>query len=217
MRRRVVVVEDHGLIATTVAAALRRNGHEVHVIDANDPASLLERIRAHDPEVVLLDLDLGPGGDGLDLIAPLSRASSRVVVLTGDRDPARHGRCLAAGAVGVLAKDGGFDELVAGLERVRRGQDLLDAARRQELLTAARDAERRDEQRLAPFASLSRREQQVLGELMAGRTVDVIAREGHVSVATVRSQVKAIREKLGVSSQLSAVAVATEAGWRPPD
>jgi DNA-binding NarL/FixJ family response regulator len=63
---------------------------------------------------------------------------------------------------------------------------------------------------------LSRREREVLGELMTGATVTDIARSAYVSEATVRTQVKSIRTKLDVSSQLAAVGIAIRAHWQPP-
>ncbi|MFP4150065.1 MAG: response regulator [Nitriliruptoraceae bacterium] len=213
---RIVIVEDHGLVATSLATGLRHAGHEAHVEATADLDGLTDRVLGHEPDVVLLDLDLGPAGDGLDLIAPIVAGGPTVVVLTGIQDPARLGRCLAVGAAGVLTKDRSFPELLRGLERIARGHPVMDEVERHRLLAAAREADRLASERLAPFAALSRREQEVLGELMEGRTVDVIARRRQVSVATVRSQVKAIRQKLGVSSQLSAVALARQAGWQPP-
>ncbi len=76
----------------------------------------------------------------------------------------------------------------------------------------------RDEQRkrLDPFAQLTRREAEVLGELVAGNSVTDIATTFTVSVTTVRSHVRAVLTKLGVRSQLAAVGMARDRGWRPP-
>ena len=64
-----------------------------------------------------------------------------------------------------------------------------------------------------PFDRLTSREQQVLHALADGRSVACIAEDWFVSEATVRSQVRGVLLKLGVSSQLEAVARATKAGW----
>ena len=66
---------------------------------------------------------------------------------------------------------------------------------------------------MSPTNGSTPRERQVLVGLAGGRTVDEIARDGRVSAATVRTQVRAILTKLGVRTQLAAVAQAREAGW----
>ncbi len=74
---------------------------------------------------------------------------------------------------------------------------------------------RADDERLAPFRALSPREQAVLAGLLAGDSAETIAHRSYVSLATVRSQIRAVLLKLGVNSQLAAVALAREAGWEP--
>ena len=65
------------------------------------------------------------------------------------------------------------------------------------------------------FAVLTEREKFVLAELMEGHGAEQIAKAAVVSISTVRSQIKAILQKLGVNSQLAAVAMARRAGWSP--
>ncbi len=67
------------------------------------------------------------------------------------------------------------------------------------------------------FDNLSDRESQVLGGLMEGMSPAVLAERDFVSVQTVRTQIKNVLSKLGVNSQLAAVARAYEAGWNPND
>ena len=68
-------------------------------------------------------------------------------------------------------------------------------------------------ERLDLFATLTEREQVVLAELIEGHCAEDIAKGAFVSISTVRSQIKAILQKLGVNSQLAAVAMARRAGW----
>lgn len=79
----------------------------------------------------------------------------------------------------------------------------LSRHERDELLRRLREHDREQQRRLAPFEALTTREAEMLGELMLGRTV--------------RTQVRAIRTKLGVSSQVAAIGRALQAGWQPPD
>lgn len=210
---RVLLVEDHELLAGTLALALRQQGLEVHAAAGPSPEAVVDLTRRLSPVLVLLDLELGPLGSGLDLIRPLIGAGGRVVMVTGVTDRARLGACIEAGATGVVGKAAGFETLVGTVSRAAQGLPLLDENERQSLLAEARQRREDDGRQLAPFSSLSPREQAVLARLVAGETAETIADRSYVSLATVRTQIRAILLKLGVNSQIAAVALAREADW----
>ncbi len=215
---RVLVVEDHDLVASTLALALRRDGLEVHVAMGPSGEEVVDLARSLAPVLVLLDLNLGePLGSGLDLIAPLRSVGARVVMMTGVTDPVRLAACVEAGAIGIISKTSKFDELVETVRRAARGTALLSSRQRHELLAALRAHRALEQERLAPFAALSPRERAVLARLVEGDSAETIAAHSYVSLATVRSQIRSILAKLGVTSQLAAVALARQAGWPPPD
>jgi two-component system nitrate/nitrite response regulator NarL len=215
---KVLIVEDHELLAGTMALALRQEGLDVHAASGPSPAAVVELARTLAPVLVLLDLDLGPAmGSGLDLISPLIDAGGRVVMVTGVADRARLGACLEAGAAGVVSKAAEFSVLIDTVRRAVEGLPLLREEERQSLLEEARHRRRADHDRLAPFETLSPREQAVLVRLLAGESAETIAERSFVSLATVRSHIRAILLKLGVKSQLAAVAMARNAGWPPPE
>lgn len=214
---KVLIVEDHELLAGTMAMALRQQGLEVHSSAGPSAAVVVEMARNLAPAVVLLDLDLGsPIGSGLDLIRPLTETGARVVMVTGVADRARLGACIEAGAVGVVSKATEFSVLIDTVQRAISGAPLMRAEERQGLLDAARARRRADHDRLAPFDALSPKEQAVLVHLLAGESAETIAEKSYVSLATVRSHIRAILLKLGVNSQLAAVALARNAGWPAP-
>lgn len=219
MSRRIVLVEDHGLIAQTLALALRGRGDEAIVIDPAEvdapTAELAPTVLSHDPSLVLLDLDLGAAGDGLELL-PLLVRRVPVLVVTGVHDPVRLARCVAAGASGILSKSTSFDEMLLAIDRAVTAGTLLTPHEREEHLARLRAHERAEQERLADFERLTPREAEVLGELVRGRSVEEIARRAVVSVATVRTQVRAILTKLQVTSQLAAIARVREVGWQLP-
>lgn len=215
---RILIVDDHELLAGTLALALRQQGHEVHAPTVSTPDLLVETARSLAPVLVLLDVDLGPPlGDGQGLVRPLLDAGAQVLMVTGVTDQGRLGACIEAGATGVISKEAGFERLVEAVQRAVAGEQVLSEERRQALLASARARRRDDAARLAPFVPLTRREQAVLGRLMAGESAEVIAARAYVSLATVRSQIRGILLKLGVNSQLAAVALARDAGWTPED
>ncbi|HVL05600.1 MAG TPA: response regulator transcription factor [Acidimicrobiales bacterium] len=215
---KVLIVEDHELLAGTMAMALRQQGMEVHSTAGPTAAAVVELGRTLAPVLVLLDLELGASvGSGLDLIRPLTEAGARVVMVTGVTDRARLGACIEAGAVGVVSKAAEFSALIDTVHRAIRGAPLLSADERQALLEEARRRRRADRNRLAPFDALSPREGEVLVHLLAGESAETIAEKTYVSLATVRSHIRAILLKLGVNSQLAAVALARNAGWPAPE
>lgn len=169
------------------------------------------------PVLVLLDLELGDRlGSGLDLIRPLTETGARVVIMTGVTDRPRLAACVEAGAIGIISKTDGFDELVDAIRRAADGEQILSERQRQDLLADLRSQRQADSARLAPFEALTAREQAVLAGLVAGESAETIAAKSYVSLSTVRTQIRSVLQKLGVNSQLTAVAFAREAGW-PPD
>jgi two-component system, NarL family, nitrate/nitrite response regulator NarL len=218
MASRIAVVEDHGLIAHTLSAALRARGHHIVQLDPVelDDDELVAEVLRERAELALLDLDLGPRGDSLPLIPALTAVDVRVLMVTGISDRMRHAACVRAGALGVVSKSAGFDELTGSVEQVLSGGSLLERTERDQLLAELREHEATEQQRQAAFLRLTEREQEVLGLLMQGRSVDQVAEGFVVSVATVRTQVRSILTKLDASSQLVAIARAREAGWVPP-
>lgn len=213
MGARIVMVEDHALLAETLSLALRVEGVEVVVAPLTDADGIEQVVAAAAPCLVMLDLDLGPIGDGVALIPRFTALGCNVLVVTGDRNRVRLGEALAAGASGFVTKDQPFDVLVETARRASTGNRLLDDNERQELLAELRRARAELDRRRAPFESLTPRERDVLDDLAEGKSVESIATASYVSTATVRTQVRGILTKLDVGSQLAAVAKARRAGW----
>jgi DNA-binding NarL/FixJ family response regulator len=212
----VLVVDDHVLLGEMIAIELRRADLEVTVSRWHDRASVLGLAEEVAPDVVLLDLDLGSEeGLSIDYIGPLAARGSRVLVMSGITDRAVLASCVEAGAHGIVAKSQPLEDLVGAVLRSLHEEIVLTENDRHELLAALHNHRAAERVRLAPFTSLSARERVVLAELIEGRSAETIAERSYVSLATVRSQIRAILHKLGVSSQLAAVASARRAGWTP--
>lgn len=209
-RPRVLLVDDHRLLAQSLAISLRQEGLDCTVAELAPPDELVRAVVAERPDVVLLDLELGPvAGDGAALVAPLTRAGSRVVLVTATADPVRLATALGDGAVGVLAKTDPVEVLLAAALAAARGERVMDAEH-ERFLRADAEARRAA---LEPFSRLTEREAQVLRSLAGGRSVATIASTSYVAEATVRTQVRGVLTKLGVGSQLEAVALAHHSGW----
>jgi len=177
--------------------------------------ALLAQLATALPDVVLLDLDLGPLGDGLELVAPIAQMGAEVVILTGSRDAIRHAACLEAGAAGIVSKDVDLDELLDAVGKAARGEPLVTAERRASALSTLRRWRAHRDRQLALFRSLTPREVEILASMRLGMSVAVMAEEFDVAPTTIRSHIRSVLVKLGVTSQLEAVAFAREAGWNP--
>lgn len=216
MSASVLIVEDHELLAQSLLFALRAEGLAVETITPTTADAILKTADALRPTVVLLDLELGGEvGSSLGLIGPLDTLGAQVMMVTGVTDRIRLAECLEAGATALIDKSTPFDQLVAAVREVAELGTLIPQEERHELLAELRRQRALDRERLAPFERLTAREQQVLAGLMEGKSAEKIAEEAFVSLATVRSQIRAILVKLDVNSQLAAVALAQANGWKP--
>jgi DNA-binding NarL/FixJ family response regulator len=217
---RILIIEDHMLFAESLELVLSVEGYDVRRINVPDnagsPGSLLSSLVRLRPRIVLLDLDLGRFGDGVRLIAPLAKAGINVVVVTASSDRGRWGEAIRYGARTVLSKAQPLSNILATVRRINEGLPVMTHQDREDLLRAWHQQRSELQDLLSRLALLTARESQVLGRLMQGRTVHDIAALSVVSEATVRTQVKSILAKLEVSSQLAAVGMAHQVGWRPP-
>jgi DNA-binding NarL/FixJ family response regulator len=210
----VMIVDDHTLLVDSLSTVLSMQGVSTVRPELSSAAAVHEGARATSPDLVLLDLDLGGAiGAGEDLIDQLTADGHRVVVVSGSRDAARLGSCLARGAHGVLSKALPVAALVDHVMTAARGEPVMAESQRLQLIAAHRSSVSRERDRKALFNLLSEREKAVLGALVEGDSVGRIAASAVVSEATVRTQVRSILAKLGVNTQLEAVAIAGRHGW----
>lgn len=218
MKPSVLIVEDHELLAQSLVFALRAEGVDTETLKPETTDQILKVAEDLKPTVVLLDLELGGEiGNSIPLIGPLEQLGAQVMMVTGVTNRVRLAECLEAGATGLLNKSTPFDQLVEAVREVAELGTLIPPEQRHELLNELRKQRAADRERLEPFERLTSREQHVLAGLMDGKSAEAIAEESFVSLATVRSQIRAILLKLDVNSQLAAVALARRNGWTPED
>jgi DNA-binding NarL/FixJ family response regulator len=212
---RVLIVDDHELLAESLRLALTAEGYDV-VVPGVSPMEVYAAAQATTPDVVLLDLDLGDeGGDGSVLVEALAVGGARVVVVSGTPDRLRVAACLESGACGYISKAASLDLLLEAVRAAGEGRTVMPEAQRLDLLAELRRVRVERQRELAPFEDLTDRERFVLAQVLDGRSAADIATSAYVSEATVRSQIRAVLQKLGVHSQLAAVAAARRVGWTP--
>lgn len=212
----LVLVDDHAILAEGFALELGRRGlARVVVVDPLQP-NALDRFLDSEPTAALIDLDLGDHQAlGLRFV---ERATARNVVsamFTGATDGATLGRCLQAGATGIISKTQGFEQAIERVIQLLEGEQVNSDSELLEWILAAQRDQKRRKKDLEPFFRLSERERAVLEYLKDGTSVDDIADAEYLSVATVRSHVQSILRKLDVHSQLAAVSLAKKVRWRP--
>jgi two-component system nitrate/nitrite response regulator NarL len=210
---RIAIVDDHVLLGQVLAHELESRGFDVRVVELG--RDVLDHITQLEPDIVLLDLELGVDmPSGVDLVLPIAESGASVIVLTGVENGLLHAKCLETGAQGILPKNTEFDDLVDQISSsIETGQLAPSIAVRVDLLQSLATHRRKVRIELEPFGNLTDRESTILRELMAGKSAAEISEASCVAMSTVRSQVKTILRKLDVTSQLQAVALAHQVGW----
>ena len=208
----MLLVDDDVMVREALVAALRAHGLEVEAPASVEPADVLAAAEAFRPGIVLLDHHLGDHV-GTALIEPLRALGATVLLLTGSTDPEVLGAALEAGAAGTLLKRQPMDDLLRAIDLAIDGHSVQRASERDELVATAKAAREERAQLLEPFQALTSREAAVLAGLLEGLGAEAIAERDFVSLPTIRTQIRAVLQKLGVTSQLAAVAEARRAGW----
>jgi DNA-binding NarL/FixJ family response regulator len=205
MTERILIADDHPLTRDALAGLLTHNGFDV-VGQAASGEEAIDRARELRPDLVLLDLTM-PGMDGLTALPKVREAApdAEVVVLTASEDESNLLAAIRAGAAGYLLKSEPPERIVAFLRGVARGEAALSGAVARHLLDEVRDGVARPPVPDSVTRALSARELEVLLLLDRHLGTDEIAARLFISEHTVRSHVKNLLGKLGVSSRREAL------------
>ncbi|MEU5437672.1 response regulator transcription factor [Streptomyces sp. NPDC020719] len=201
VRIRILLCDDHAVVRAGLLALL---GSEPDIEVVGEAGSGEEAVAAaakERPDVVLMDLQLGPGIDGVEATRRISATGVRVLVLTTYDTDADITRAIAAGATGYLLKAERPEELFAAIRAAAQGRTTLSPP------VASRVMER---MRGAGRPALTDRERDILAQLSQGLANRDIARALFISEATVKTHLGRIYEKLGVDTRAGAVSVAKE-------
>jgi two-component system, NarL family, nitrate/nitrite response regulator NarL len=202
----VLVVDDHPLTREALASLLRAHGFDVAGAAA-DGAEAIALAREAQPDLVLLDLSM-PGLDGLTALPYLREAAPgcEVVVLTASGTEDNLLAAIRGGAAGYLLKTEPPERIAAFLDGVANGEAALSGPVARRLLDQVRNGGGRGSGVPDRIASLlSARELEVLLLLDEHHGTDEIAQRLFISEHTVRSHVKSLLRKLGVSSRREAL------------
>jgi len=207
MSMRILLVDDHEVVRVGVRALIERQpGMEV-VGEAATVREAVSQAEQLAPDVVVLDIRL-PGGNGLEACRQIKalRPDTRIIVLTSYPDDKVLFDAITSGADGYVLKQIGSDDLIRALERVGRGESLLDPSVTDRVFAKMREV--RQQERAHAFADLSAQEMQILACVAEGKTNREIGAALQLSEKTVRNYVSIILSKLGLSSRAQAAAYA---------
>jgi DNA-binding NarL/FixJ family response regulator len=210
---RLVLVDDHEMVLHGLDAMLGHFPEEVRIVgQATTAAGALTQVAEHGPDVVLCDVRIGRES-GLDLCRQITTQypDTKVVLLTVYDDEHYLYQALRVGASGFILKRIDGQELVGHLRRVREGETVIDHALAGRVaLSAARLSA--GEFWSGAHLGLTQRESEVLELLVSGLSNKAVASKLVVSEDTVKTHIRGLYRKLGVSDRSAAIAVALRDG-----
>ena len=204
---RIIIVDDHALAREGLKAVLAHAGLEI-VGDVASGEEAVELVKKNVPDLVLMDVRLGAGIDGLEATRRITALGlpTRVLMLTLHDMPAYALEALSAGAAGYVLKDTAIDDLRAAVNQVLAGQTAIPIS----LMNAVLRESPHNVNAKASTSLLTGREVEVLDLVAQGMTNKEIARHLTISPATVKAHVERIIAKLGVADRTQAAVLATK-------
>jgi two-component system nitrate/nitrite response regulator NarL len=211
---RVLLIEDHAVVRAGLRLLIESRRGLVVVGEAANHADALSLAAREQPDIILLDLDLG-SENGLDLLPELRTAvdQARVLILTGMRDVEKHHQAIRQGAMGLVLKEQAPEVLLKAIEKVHAGEVWLDHNTLAGMLrTIVPGHARPVNPEAARIATLTEREREVIRLVGEGLKNKQIGDRLSITDTTVRHHLTSIFTKLGVESRLEMVIFAHRHG-----
>ncbi len=205
---RIMLVDDHEVVRMGLRTLLERRPGFTIAAEAGSVAEAIAAAHEFEPDVVIMDIRL-PDGTGVEACREIrgERPDTRVIMLTSYADDEAVYGAIMAGASGYLLKQTRGQNLAEAIERVARGESLLDPAVTDKVLARMRQLARGETDELA---ALSPQERRILGMIAEGKTNKEIADEIFLSDKTVKNYVSAILSKLNLRRRSEAAAFIAE-------
>jgi DNA-binding NarL/FixJ family response regulator len=209
-RKKIVVVDDHPLVSQGLTVLIEREPDLVVVATANSVAETQAALERHPADLVLLDISLAGGGNGIELLKDLQvrHPQLNVLMLSMHEECVYAERALRAGAKGYIMKSEPGDKVVSAIRCVLDGGLYVSPAIASRMLRIFVSNKTGDESR-SPVEKLSDRELQVLTLIGGGMPSRLIAEKLHLSVKTIQTYREHIKRKLSLNSSAELAHYAT--------
>lgn len=211
MTLRVILVDDQMLIRQGIKSLLELSGQVQVVAEAADGSAVVDLVRQHEPDVILLDLSM-PKVDGIATLELLKQRqlTTPVLILTTFEEHDLVLKSIQLGAKGYLLKDVSLETLVSAIQSLQHGGTCFQSTITERLLSGLAPVS----QYPKPVAveELSEKELQILQLMACGYANKEIASALYKSEGTIKNQISSILAKLGVRDRTRAVLLALELG-----
>lgn len=206
---RILIADDHSVVRAGLRALLEHQSHFRVVAEASTGEEAIQKAQETQPDIAVLDIRM-PGISGIEACRKIVEAVSgcRVIMLTSYAEDELLMAAIQAGASGYVLKRIGDNELVQAVERVSRGEGMLDPAMTATVFAEVRKANQA--QHASAFADLTPQEMAVLARVADGMTNRQIAVKLYLGEGTVRNYVSSILSKIGASNRAEAAAYAVK-------
>lgn len=206
---RIIIADDHSVVRAGLKALLEKNERFSVIAEAATGEEAVTKAKKWQPDVAVLDIRMS-GISGIEACRQIveSVEQCKVIMLTSYAEDDLLFAAIQAGASGYVLKRIGDNDLVNAIDRVSRGESLLDPA-----MTATVFAEMRkmnEAQHIAAFADLTPQEMSVLMLVSQGLTNRQIAVKLYLGEGTVRNYVSSVLGKIGVANRAEAAAYAVK-------
>ena len=193
---RIVVADDHTIVREGLKQLLAAAGDMEVVGEAQNGHEVIERVRALEFDLLLLDMSM-PGRSGIELIRQVRSEKPRlkILVLSMHEESQYAVRAIRAGAAGYLTKESASRQLVEAIRKVAGGGAFISAEVAQQLALGAMP-----DVKGPPHAALSDREFQIFRMIAEGKSVSDIAERLNLSVKTVSTHKSNILQKMNMST-----------------
>jgi DNA-binding NarL/FixJ family response regulator len=204
-----LIADDHSVVRAGLRALLERQGRFRVVAEAGSGEEAIAKAQESRPDVAILDVRM-PGLSGIEACRQIIQTveGCKVIMLTSYAEDELLFAAIQAGASGYVLKRIGDNDLILAVDRVSRGEGMLDPA-----MTATVFAEMRkatEAQHAAAFANLTSQELAVLALVAEGLTNRQIALKLYLGEGTVRNYVSSVLAKIGAANRAEAAAYAVK-------